>query len=114
MTTAVTDEDVRKLAQTAKPFSLGLLRWAPARNQDGADNTEREHQRRMVALRNSGDIAVLCPVSSDSLCGLAIFTVPPEEAIEILKDDPCVKARMMSYEVHPCHGFPGDTLPHAT
>lgn len=72
MTTAVTDEQVRELA-------------------DGA-------------------IAILCPVSSDTLAGTAILDVPPERAREIMNDDPCVRAGMMRLDIYPCHGFPGDTL----
>jgi len=51
MSADVTDEQVRQLAETAQPYSLALLWWGPERQQDGADETEREHQRRMVALR---------------------------------------------------------------
>lgn len=111
MTTTVTDEQVRQLAETAKPFSVALLRWGPERHMDGAEATEGEHQRRMVSLRADGVIAILCPVGSDTLAGVAIMTLPPEEAREVMDGDPCVRAGMMTCEVHPCHGFPGDTLP---
>lgn len=83
--------------------------WGPKRNMDGASAIELEHQRRMVSLRAGGVIAVLCPVASDTIAG--VMTVPAEAATEILAEDPCVQAGMMHYEVHPCHGFPGDTLP---
>jgi hypothetical protein len=109
--TSVTDEEVRQLAETARSYSLALLRWGPARYQDGADETEKAHQRRLVALRREGIIAILCPVASDTICGIAILTVPPEEANEIMSGDPCVEAGMMLCEVQLCHGFPGDSLP---
>jgi hypothetical protein len=111
MTTTVTDEQVRQLAETAKPFSVALLRWSPERHMDGAEATEAEHQRRMVSLRADGVIAILCPVGSDTLAGVAIMTLPPDEAREVMDGDPCVRAGMMTCEVHLCHGFPGDTLP---
>ena len=111
MNTIVTDEQVRQLAATAKAYSLGLLWWGPERHKPGADETERQHQRRMVSLRADGVIAILCPVGSDTLAGVAIMTVPAEEARAILDDDPCVRSGMMRREVHPCHGFPGDALP---
>lgn len=56
-------------------------------------------------------IAILCPVGSDTLAGVAIMNVPPEKASEILDEDPCVQTGMMRRELHPCHGFPGDALP---
>lgn len=111
MTTTVTDDQIQALAATAKPYSVALLQWAPGRTMDGADAVEREHQRRMVSLRADGVIAVLCPVASDTMAGIAIMTVPAEEAEEIMAGDPCVQAGMMTCDVHACFGFPGDTLP---
>ena len=111
MSTPVTDEQIRSLAATAKPYSLALLSWGPERHRDGAGAIELEHQRRMVSLRAEGVIAVLCPVASDTVSGVAVMTVPPDEAREIMAGDPCVRARMILAEVYPCHGFPGDALP---
>ena len=111
MNTTVTDEQIRQLAETAKPYSLALLSWGPERHMDGADATELEHQRRMVSLRADGVIAVLCPVISDTVSGVAIMNVPPEQARDIMAGDPCVQSRMILCEVHSCLGFPGDALP---
>jgi len=108
---AVTDEQVQDLAATAKPYSLVQLSWAPARHQQGAEAIEREHQRRMVSLRADGTIAILCPVQSEGLCGVAIMTQTLEQARQTMARDPCVRAGMMTVEVLPCVGFPGDALP---
>lgn len=56
-------------------------------------------------------IAILCPVGSEALAGIAIMNVPPEEARDLMERDPCVRAGMMFCEVHACHSFPGDALP---
>jgi hypothetical protein len=111
VSTTVTDEQIRQLAETAKPYSVALLWWGPERHRDGADAIEREHQRRMVSLRADGVIAILCPASSDDLAGVAIMTVPADEARDLMDADPCVQARMIRAEVHACSGFPGDSLP---
>lgn len=108
---AVTDEQIHELAATGRPYSLVQLSWAPGRRQPGADAIEREHQRRMVSLRADGRIAVLCPVLSDGLCGVAIMNQTPEQARQAMADDPCVQAGMMTVEVLPCIGFPGDSVP---
>lgn len=108
---AVTDEQIRQLAESAKPYSLAQLSWAPGRHQQGADAIEREHQRRMVSLRTDGTIAVLCPVQSEDLCGVAIMTQTVEQARKTMASDPCVQAGMMTVVVLPCVGFPGDSLP---
>jgi hypothetical protein len=111
MTTSITDEQVRQLAETAQPFSVALLWWGPERHRDGAEAIEREHQRRMVSLRADGVIAILCPVGSDTLAGVAIMTLSQGDAKEVMDGDPCVRAGMIVCEVHACHGFPGDALP---
>ena len=107
----VTDEQIRALAASAKPYSLAQLRWAPGRYQEGGDAIELEHQRRMVSLRAEGLIAILCPVISEEVAGVAIMTRPTESAEAIMAADPCVQAGMMTCEVLPCVGFPGDSLP---
>jgi hypothetical protein len=111
MSSDVTNDQIQALAATAKPFSLVQLRWGPDRYRDGADTIELEHQRRMVSLRAEGVIAILCPVISDPVSGVAIMTEPLERAQEIMATDPCVQAGMMTCEAYPCLGFPGDTLP---
>ncbi|MGI9084939.1 MAG: hypothetical protein ACR2FE_06555 [Aeromicrobium sp.] len=40
MNTTVTDEQIRQLAESAKPYSMALLWWGPERCMDGADATE--------------------------------------------------------------------------
>jgi hypothetical protein len=109
--TSVTDEQIQAIATTAKPFALVQLRWAEGRQQNGAEAIELEHQRRMVALRADGVIAILCPVLDDTVAGVAIVTESAERATEIMATDPCVQAGMMTLEVLPCLGFPGDTIP---
>ncbi|SED82527.1 hypothetical protein SAMN04490220_5685 [Rhodococcus jostii] len=111
MSSDVTDDQIQALAATAKPFSLVQLRWSSDRYQDGAEAIEREHQRRMVSLRAKGVIAILCPVISDTVAGVAIMTESLERARQIMAADPCVQAGIMTCEVLPCLGFPGDTLP---
>jgi hypothetical protein len=65
----------------------------------------------MVSLRADGVIAILSPVVSETLSGVAFMTAPPDEAREIMDGDPCVRAGMMRCDVYPCYGFPGDALP---
>ena len=111
MNTAVTDEQIQQLAATAKPYSVALLYWTSDRHMEGADATELEHQRRLVSLRADGVIAILCPVVSETLAGVIIMTVSPDEARTVMDDDPCVQAGMMTCEVYSAASFPGDALP---
>ena len=111
MSVNITDDQIQELLGTAKPFSVALLSWAPQRHQDGAEAIELEHQRRMVSLHADGTIAVLCPVLSDTLAGVAVMTLAADGARAVMAEDPCVRAGMMTVEVQPCLGFPGDTVP---
>jgi hypothetical protein len=56
LNTTVTDEQVRRLAETAKAYSLALLWWGPERHRDGVETTELEHTvcQPALAVRNSG------------------------------------------------------------
>jgi hypothetical protein len=110
MNSHITDDDVRQLAATARPYSLAILRWA-RRDQSGEAEIGAAHQRRMVELRRDGKISILSPVASDTICGVAILAVPLEEATAIMQGDPCVQSGIMTCEVLPCHSFPGDALP---
>ena len=111
MRAPVTDQQIQELAATAKPYSLAQLRWGPERHRNGAAAIELEHQRRMVSLRADGLIAILCPVISDTVAGVALMTVPTEAAQDIMAADPCVQAGMMTFDILPCLSFPGDSLP---
>ena len=115
MTTNVTDEQIQALAATAEPFSVAVLRWAPERHQDGAAAIELEHQRRMVSMRVEGVLgwADVARVLSHTPARIAIMRVRADDAEAIMAADPCVQAGMMTVEVQPCLGFPGDTLPGA-
>ena len=71
-----------------------------------------EHGRRNFALRADGVLAIVCPVADGSeVNGLGIFTTSAEETTRIMDEDPGVKAGVFVYEIHPCRGFPGSSLP---
>ena len=105
-----TDEQVEALAATAIPLSVAILRWDAGRYRDGGEQIELEHQRRMVGLRGDGTIAVLCPVISDAIAGIAVMTASAEDAERLMRSDPCVRGGMMTVEVHACLGFAGDAI----
>lgn len=111
VTTPITDQQIQDLVAAGKPFSVALLWWGANRHMDGASAIELEHQRRMVSLRADGVIAVLCPALSEKLAGVAVMTVSPDEAKEIMDADPCVQAGMIDCEVYSTLGFPGDVVP---
>ena len=49
----------------------------------------------------------------DEVAGIGIFGASPDRTREILDGDPAVQAGVLTCEVHPVRGFPGDMLPAA-
>lgn len=78
----------------------------------GAEKITWEHGRRNFALLGSGVMPIVCPVADGSdLCGIGIFNKNGDEVKIIMDDDPGVKEGIFIYEIHPCRGFPGSSLP---
>jgi hypothetical protein len=110
----VTDEYMRDMLTRTQVYSVVLLRRAARYAEPDARGIIWEHGRRNFALRADGVLAVVCPAADDSdLAGVGIFNATPEETARIMDGDPAVQAGVLSYEVHPVRGFPGDGLPAA-
>ena len=107
-----TDEEMGRLLSTAKPYSVVILKRGPNFGDDAAPGIIWEHGRRNFALRDDGVLAVVLPVPDGSdVCGVGVFAATVDDTIAIMGDDPAVAAGVLSYEAHPCQGFPGDSLP---
>ena len=107
-----TDEEMSRLLPTAKPYSVVILKQGPNFGDDTAPGIVWEHGRRNFALRDDGVLAVVLPVTDGSdVCGIAVFAATVDATTAIMGDDPGVAAGVFTYEVHPCRGFPGDSLP---
>ena len=107
-----TDDEMMALLSTAKPYSVLILRAGPNFASDDAPPVIWEHGRRNFGLRADGVLAVVLPVRDDSdVCGVGVFAGSVEETTAIMAADPGVLAGVLTFEVHPCVGFPGDTLP---
>lgn len=108
----ITDEQMRALLPKAKEYTIVILRPGPNHYMDGVDAIVWEHGRRNFELRDAGILAVVCPVRDGSdVCGVGVFNLDPKRTREVMEGDPGVSAGVFVYEVHPCRGFPGDTLP---
>jgi hypothetical protein len=111
---SVTDQYMRDMLATTRAYSVVLLRRAVRYAEPDARGIIWEHGRRNFALRAEGLLAVVCPTTDDGdLAGVGIFDATPEETARTMDSDPAVQAGVLSYEVHPVRGFPGDALPAA-
>ena len=112
MTTHFTDEQMRALMPTTKPYTAVILKAGPNRAQEGADAIVWEHGRRNFGLRADGELAIVGPVRDHpEVCGMGIFTTEVERTREIMDGDPGVQAGVFVYEIIPTRSFPGDALP---
>jgi hypothetical protein len=90
---------------------VAILKAGPNYRSPEAAQIIWEHGRRNFGLRDDGVLSVVLPVTDESdVCGIGVFCCPVEEAVAIMADDPGVAAGVFVYDVHPCHGFPGDHL----
>ena len=108
----ITDEQMNaRLAQT-RDYTLAILRTTPRTFTDEGRPIIWEHGRRNMALRAAGKMAIVCPVTDGGdVAGICIFEASLDEVGEIMAGDPAVEAGVLTYELHPTRGFPGDSLP---
>ncbi|MGH2644126.1 MAG: hypothetical protein ACRDE2_09270 [Chitinophagaceae bacterium] len=108
----ITDDIMNERIAQAKQYTLMILKEGPNRHIENVRNIIWEHGRRNFALRESGVLPIVCPVADGSdVCGIGIFTLSPEEVKKLYDEDPGVKQGVFVFEVHPCRGFPGSSLP---
>lgn len=111
-TRRITDEHMRDLLATTKPYTAMLLRVTEKAAEPGSEEIVWEHGRRNLALRAAGKLPIVCPATDDSdWAGVGIFDASPEDVDRIMRDDPGVRAGVFTYELHPVFGFPGAALP---
>src|SRR5438270_9081503 len=107
-----TDEEMGALLPNAKDYSVVILKRGPRFGDESSPAIIWEHGRRNFGLRHDGVLAVVLPVTDESdICGVGVFAATVEDTAAIMNDDPGVAAGVLTYQVHPCRGFPGDALP---
>lgn len=107
-----TDEEMGQLLPSAKTYSVVILEQGPNFDDVTTPAIVWEHGRRNFGLRDDGVLAVVLPVTdSSAVCGIGVFDATVEETVAMMNDDPGVAAGVFTYQVHPCRGFPGDSLP---
>jgi hypothetical protein len=110
--TTITDEFMREMLVKTRQYCLVILKAGPNRKQEGVETIVWEHGRRNFELRANGVLPIVCPINDGSdVAGIGIFNATVEEVQKIMDDDPGVKAGVFVYELHPCRGFPGSSLP---
>ena len=108
----ITDDYMRQMMTTTKPYTVLILRKGPNYGADGSAAVIWEHGRRNFELRADGRLSIVLPVPDESdVTGIGIFALAPEETEAVMRDDPGVQAGLFEFEVHAARSFPGDALP---
>jgi hypothetical protein len=108
----ITDDDMKERLSGTRDYTLVILKTTPTTFDEGSRRIIWEHGRRNMALRKAGLLSIVCPATDESdVAGIGIFGAPPEEVREMLAGDPALQARVLTSEIHPVRGFPGDALP---
>lgn len=107
----ITDDYMNNRISQAKTYALVVLRPTPEYFAARSRPIVWEHGRRNMALQAAGIMPIVCPVGDDEIAGIGIFNTDPDEARAIMAEDPGILAGIFTFEVHTCHGFPGDALP---
>jgi hypothetical protein len=107
----ITDDYMREWLKKRKPYTIVILRNDPKANEPDADKLIWEHGRRNFELRRDGVLCIVCMITDKSeVAGLCIFSTDLEETRRIMEEDVAVRAGILTYEIHPAKGFPGDAL----
>lgn len=108
----ITDDFMKQMMTTTKPYTLVLLTKGPNFNRPDAPAIIWEHGRRNFELRAEGLLSVVFPIRNDSdKAGVGVFNADVEQTKKIIEEDPAVKEGILNYEVHATRSFPGDRLP---
>jgi hypothetical protein len=114
---AVTDEMLQEALHHIRPYTVCILKAGPSFQQPGPARESWvadliwEHGKRNYALHLAGLMRIVCPIGDGSgTTGVGIFDADPDEAGQIMRQDPTVKAGLFTYEIHPTQTFPESTL----
>jgi hypothetical protein len=108
----ISDEQMKERLSQSRDYTLIILHTTPKTFTDDGRPIIWEHGRRNLALRAAGALSIVCPVTEQSdIAGICIFRASPDEVRAIIDGDPAVQAGVLTYELHPIRGFPGDSLP---
>ncbi len=103
---------MKQMIYATRQYTIVILKATPKRYEAGIENIIWEHGRRNFALRADGLLPIVCPVSDGTnVTGIGIFNASPDATKKIMDGDPGVQAGIFTYEIHPCRGFPGSSLP---
>jgi hypothetical protein len=106
------DRQMKERLSQSRDYTLVILHTTTKTFTSDGRPIVWEHGRRNMALRATGALSIVCPATDQSdVAGVGIFGGSPDEVREIIDGDPAIQAGVLTFELHPVRGFPGDSLP---
>jgi len=108
---SITDDEIREVLKTSRPYTLVLFKAGPRADKLGADRMIWEHGRRNLKLRKEGKLDLIIRLGTEGeILGVDVFNTDIDETRRIMEDDPAVKAGVLVFEIRRAMSFPGDSL----
>jgi hypothetical protein len=112
MSTPITDDYMRQMMTTTKPYTLVILTKGPNFHRPDAMNIIWEHGRKNFQLRAEGLLSVVFPIRGEGdKAGVGVFNADIEQTTKLMEADPAIKEGILNFEIHATRSFPGDSLP---
>lgn len=112
MSTTITDDYMRQMMTTTKPYTVVILTKGPNFHRPDAMSIIWEHGRKNFQLRAEGLLSVVCPIRSEGdKAGVGVFNADVEETTKLMEADPAVKEGVLQFEAYATRSFAGDSLP---
>ncbi|HPG09406.1 MAG: hypothetical protein KDC59_06990 [Saprospiraceae bacterium] len=109
---SISDECMQEMVASMQGYTAVVLRKGPAYRIPDQTTVLWEHARRNLQLRDSGQLILVFPINDGTeTAGIGIFNVDVEQTRLLMDEDPAIKEKILTYEVHPTRSFPGDGLP---
>lgn len=109
--TSITDDYLREVIKTGKPWTLVVFKSGPKADEVGAEKIIWEHGRRNLELLKAGTVNMIIAVRDGwEIEGLDVFNRGVDETRKIMEKDPAVKAGVLTYEIHPTTSFSRDAV----
>src|SRR5919201_1227294 len=105
----ISDEYMRESRARTRSYTIAILKKGPGYDPPRSDAIIWEHGRRNYALRAAKVLSIVCPIPDKAeLAGISIFDAELDAVERLMAGDPAVQAGVLTFEVHPAIGFPGD------
>jgi uncharacterized protein YciI len=113
---SITPEYIQEKVSKGRAYTIVFLKAGKKQHSSDpkqAEQKQMEHLIYLFKLKEQEKLPLFGPFTkSGDLRGICIFNSDnAEEVKKLLDEEPLVKEGLLTYEIHPWFGIPGDKLP---